>query len=67
MSWNGATGITSWEVFAGDNDTDLQPVGTVKSMGFETMLQIGDSGDVVKVAAFRDGVLLRNSTVVAVA
>lgn len=68
MSWNGVTGITSWEIFAGESERNLKIVGMVKSMGFETMFKIhGSCRKVLKVAAYRDAELLRYSNVVVVA
>lgn len=68
MSWNGATGITEWEIFAGDLENQLKLVGAVISTGFETNFTLREGGgEYVKVAAFRDGQLLRYSDVVAVA
>ena len=35
-SWNEATGITSWEIFSGDTESNFNPVGYVNSTGFKT-------------------------------
>jgi len=68
MSWNGATGITSWEIFAGESEHDLKIVGMVKSMGFETMFEIpSNCGEFSRVAAYRGADLLRYSNVVVLA
>jgi hypothetical protein len=37
-SWNGATEVESWEVFAGPHQDRLEPLGTVPRDGFETAL-----------------------------
>ncbi|CZR64534.1 uncharacterized protein PAC_14432 [Phialocephala subalpina] len=69
MSWNGATGITSWEVFAGDQEQDLKSVGKVPNAGFETMFQLSGScanSKSVRVAAYRGAELLRYSNIVVV-
>ena len=66
MSWNGATGITSWEIFAGDTKYNLNAVEKVKSAGFETMVKLCGNETFVKVAAFRGKELLRYSDVVIV-
>lgn len=64
MSWTGATGITSWEIFADDNEQYLEPVGKILSMGFETMFTLREGCEkFVKVAAYRDAKLPRYSEV----
>ena len=35
-SWNGATGVASWQVFGGSSPTLLAPVTTVPKSGFQT-------------------------------
>ena len=37
-SWNGATGVSSWRLLAGPSSTQLAPVTTVPSSGFETAI-----------------------------
>lgn len=69
MSWNGATGITSWEVFSGDDkqEQDLKSVANVTSQGFETMFKLNGSCEnstFVRVAAFRGYEMLRQSNVI---
>jgi hypothetical protein len=39
-SWNGATGVTAWEAWAGVRPTSMRRLGTVKSEGFETRVEI---------------------------
>ncbi|HTR72215.1 MAG TPA: arylsulfotransferase family protein [Solirubrobacteraceae bacterium] len=36
MSWNGATGVTAWRLFAGSSPGSLEPLATVTASGFET-------------------------------
>ena len=67
MSWNGATDVIGWVVFQGTTNEPSTKVGTVKSQGFETSLNISASAKYVQVAVYQDGVLLRNSTVVLIA
>jgi hypothetical protein len=38
MSWNGATEVASWELFAGSSPSTLQSVGTARRRGFETKI-----------------------------
>jgi hypothetical protein len=51
-SWNGATGVASWQLLAGPSANSLQPVGTaVPTQGFETRLQAPGSQPFVQVNA----------------
>jgi hypothetical protein len=43
-SWNGATNVASWTVFAGKDATSLTPVGSVPYNDFETAMSVGSSG-----------------------
>jgi Arylsulfotransferase (ASST) len=38
MSWNGATEVASWELFAGSSASTLQSLGTTPRRGFETKM-----------------------------
>ena len=38
MSWNGATEVATWELFAGSSASSLQSVATVPRRGFETKI-----------------------------
>jgi hypothetical protein len=38
MSWNGATEVATWELFAGSSPSTLQSVGTRARRGFETKI-----------------------------
>ena len=40
VSWNGATQVASWQLFAGPSAAALTPVGTVARTGFETTLTV---------------------------
>jgi hypothetical protein len=40
VSWNGATKITSWLIFAWESERDLKIDGTLKSVEFGTMIEI---------------------------
>ncbi|HTY95775.1 MAG TPA: arylsulfotransferase family protein [Solirubrobacteraceae bacterium] len=39
-SWNGATGVSSWEILAGPGPGALEPVGGSASTGFETAVAV---------------------------
>jgi hypothetical protein len=43
MSWNGATKITSWLIFARESEPGLKIDGMLKSMEFGTMFEIHGS------------------------
>ena len=49
VSWNGATGVQRWVVFAGPVGAELERVGSVRSRGFETRFTV--KGDCVRVGA----------------
>jgi hypothetical protein len=40
-SWNGATDITGYEIYAGSNLSNLSLVGSGPRTGFETMISVG--------------------------
>lgn len=50
-SWNGATKIASWTVFAGSDADELQRVGTWPKQGFETPITIQNDAEFYAVQA----------------
>jgi Arylsulfotransferase (ASST) len=55
-SWNGATGVASWQVLAGDDRSSLQPVGEPQPVtGFETVLRANTNDDFIAVQALDAG------------
>jgi hypothetical protein len=50
-SWNGATEVESWEVFAGPRPDRLGSVGSVPRDGFETAMLVQTSHSYVAVRA----------------
>ena len=50
-SWNGATGVASWQLLAGSSPSALQPVQTTPAQGFETTLSAAGSQPFVQVNA----------------
>jgi hypothetical protein len=54
VSWNGATGVGSWEVRAGPSLGDLRTVGAGPRTGFETRLRCATRESHVQAIA-RDG------------
>jgi hypothetical protein len=50
-SWNGATGVESWEVLAGPHPDQLEPLGAVFRNGFETAISARTAEPYVAVRA----------------
>jgi hypothetical protein len=55
MSWNGATGVTSWRVLAGPSAASLQPQTTIASTGFESQTILPETFADVAVQALDSG------------
>jgi hypothetical protein len=66
-SWNGATGVVSWQVLAGPSPTALAPVGApVPSTGFQTTIAAPTTAPYVEVQALgASGAVLAASAAVA--
>jgi len=66
-SWNGATGVASWQVSLGPTPTTMSPVTTAPSIGFETAIALGAiSGYTTVTAIDSTGRMLATSQPVAV-
>jgi hypothetical protein len=50
-SWNGATGVTAWQVLAGPTPATLAAVAAVPSAGFETAVTVPSAAQVFAVRA----------------
>ncbi len=50
-SWNGATALTRWRIYAGARASDLRPIGTARRRGFETRIELGAGEGYAAVAA----------------
>ena len=50
-SWNGATGVASWEVLGGSSPADLKPLGSVPRQGFETAMNVASTAPYFAVRA----------------
>jgi hypothetical protein len=50
-SWNGATGIAAWQVFAGASPSALAPAGRFPDAGFETAMSVPSAGPYFAVRA----------------
>ncbi len=66
-SWNGATGVASWQVFTGSSPGKLTQVGhAAPGVGFETMIPVTTSGKYFAVQALdASGKVLASSAPVA--
>ncbi|KAK5173554.1 uncharacterized protein LTR77_002235 [Saxophila tyrrhenica] len=62
-SWNGATEITGWAVFAGKKKDSLKSIGVAKKEGFETVFKLDKKMKCVQVGAIRNGEIIRNSSI----
>lgn len=51
VSWNGATEVRRWQLFAGDSTTSMHAVGTYDKTGFETQLTVPPGSAIVQVKA----------------
>ena len=50
-SWNGATDVATWRVFAGKSRSALHEVGSGRRSGFETAIAVHSSGPYFAVQA----------------
>ncbi|RRO16749.1 hypothetical protein EIL87_12695 [Saccharopolyspora rhizosphaerae] len=66
-SWNGATEVATWRVFAGPDEGNLAPVTDAPKTGFETRLDVDGTHPVVAVEALdTTGAVLGRSPAVGV-
>jgi hypothetical protein len=54
-AWNGATEVSRWAVFAGNDPSQLRTVKVAAKEGFETAIGVGDRMRYVAVAALDAG------------
>jgi hypothetical protein len=54
-SWNGATGVSRWDVLAGSSSTRLKRVASHDRTGFETAIAVGRGYAVYEVQALSAG------------
>lgn len=67
MSWNGATEVTQWEVYAPSLiGSSMQLLGTVPKTGFETSFNLTQPALLVHVAAYAGDKLLGKSSMVSI-
>lgn len=64
VSWNGATDVTAWEIWAGPSKKKLSKVGRVKYRGFET--KFGVPGTCALAVALEGRKAVRKSNVACV-
>jgi hypothetical protein len=58
MSWNGATGVSSWRILGGSSPTSMRPLATVRRRGFETAAVVGSASYVTAQALDSGGRVL---------
>jgi hypothetical protein len=63
VSWNGATQISGWAVFAGESHDSLESVGVAKKKAFETVFELGNNVRCAQIGAIRDGKIIRKSNI----
>jgi hypothetical protein len=51
VSWNGATEVANWQVLAGSDPDELEPVGSAPWRGFETTIVVNTTEPYVAVQA----------------
>jgi hypothetical protein len=68
VSWNGATDVTSWEIFTGATNASLKSVGRAYKMGFETEFVVPKGSKFVQIGAIENNgdTIVRKSEIVAV-
>ncbi len=54
-SWNGATDVAAWRLFAGDSADAMRPITTTGASGFETAIGTSASGPALAVQALDAG------------
>jgi hypothetical protein len=66
VSWNGATEVSSWNVYIGKKSSKLRSVGSAAKEGFETVFDVPQGAQFVQVTAVQGETEVRKSNVVAV-
>jgi hypothetical protein len=66
VSWNGATDVTGWAVYVGQDSGDLACMGIAERKGFETVFAVPQDATYIQVAAIQEGSEVRKSNVVKV-
>jgi hypothetical protein len=51
VSWNGATEVDTWQVIAGPDPDELEPVGSAPWRGFETTIVVNTTEPYIAVQA----------------
>jgi hypothetical protein len=64
VSWNGATGVRSWEVIGGTSSSHMRLLAHARSAGFQTILHVRDQPYLQAVALDRAGKLIGRSRLV---
>jgi hypothetical protein len=51
VSWNGSTNVAHWVILAGKSRSKIKPVARSRRTGFETAIEIGNTGPFFAVQA----------------
>lgn len=62
VSWNGATDIDAWAIFAGEDKDSLRSAGIAMKKGFETVFDLEDT-NCVQLGAIRGTEIIRASNI----
>ncbi|KAJ5688982.1 hypothetical protein N7462_003374 [Penicillium macrosclerotiorum] len=63
VSWNGATDVDKYQVYAGKSSNSLKSLGQIDKKGFETKFSLPEDVSVVQVAAIQAGKVVRKSNI----
>lgn len=63
VSWNGATEISWWAVFAGKDANSLESIGVAQKKAFETLFTLDSKFRCIQVGAIRDRKIIRKSNI----
>lgn len=64
VSWNGATGIEKYQVYTGNNPSNLHSLGKIEKKGFETVFSLPSGTRYVQVGAIKSGRVVRKSDII---
>lgn len=64
VSWNGATDVEKYRVYAGSDANSLKLLGDIDKKGFETKFSLPKGIKAVEVAAIQAGKIIRKSEIV---
>jgi hypothetical protein len=51
VSWNGSTNVAHWAILAGKSRSKIKPIARGRRSGFETAIEVGNTGPFFAVQA----------------